>query len=148
MPSLTIFGDGFSDRVAQFADKIMDGVWEHFVCRKKDCSTVTAGADWISTVPEGYHFLCPKCGAQYKAQKRSETLWNANKVICIGLGASGASASREDAPGGSDGGPLDRVKRRRLGIDEAQSLHPSNRVDGETRNKREAQQAGGGEEAV
>ena len=51
------------DKVTQYVDMIVEGINEHFLCRRVKCLRYTLCARWIEN---GSHYKCPSCGCEYK----------------------------------------------------------------------------------
>ena len=53
------------DRVLQYVDKIIEGVYQYYVCRHKTCASFSPATQWIEC-EDTTHFKCPMCGEKYQ----------------------------------------------------------------------------------
>ena len=53
------------DRVLQYVDKIIEGIYQYYVCRHKTCASFGPATQWIEC-EDTTHFKCPMCGEKYQ----------------------------------------------------------------------------------
>jgi hypothetical protein len=69
-----------TDLEAQFVSRIVPGLDEFFLCRRRECLFVCRNIDWIEETG-GNHFACPRCGHQYRPWVQKAHMVTANKVL-------------------------------------------------------------------
>lgn len=84
------------DWLLQFVDEILPGVNEYFLCRHRECLTMTRNCDWLHNCPDGGHFLCSQCGEQYRPWTQKPGYVRCNKVWVVE--AAGAGGPAPDGP--------------------------------------------------
>ena len=67
-------------RLADYLDKICEGVNQYFVCRHLDCQVITLSTLWLEN---GGQFACPICTRQYKGWTETGGRMDANKVFIV-----------------------------------------------------------------
>ena len=68
-------------QILEFADVVLPGIDEYYICRQRECRMLVRNTDWIHNLGRGGgHYLCISCGEQYRPWKMKPGYIKANEV--------------------------------------------------------------------